>query len=60
MDKFKCPHCAGTISSEELAKFLASKGGQSHSKKKSEASRENGKKGGRPRKQKPASAEAKL
>ena len=51
-----CPHCSHEIDDQDLARYLAAKGGakggRSTSKAKQRASRENGKKGGRPRKQK--------
>lgn len=42
----KCPHCGKEIKVEDAAKAL----GSTKTKKKAAASRENGKKGGRPRK----------
>lgn len=48
----ECPHCHREIPDEAIAKHLASKGGRSTSKAKTEAARRNAKlggaKGGRP------------
>lgn len=53
-----CPHCSKPIDPELIIKtgsaLLGSKGGAKTSKSKASSSRENGKKGGRPRKQPPA------
>jgi hypothetical protein len=43
----KCPHCGKKISDYEIAKHLAQKGGSSKSEAKAAASRVNGLKGGR-------------
>jgi hypothetical protein len=50
-----CPHCNQPISDEEIAKHFASKGGSAKTEAKRQASRTNGKKGGRPvKKEEPA------
>lgn len=46
----RCPHCGEEISDDEVAKYLGQRGGKVKSEAKAKASRENGKKGGRPRK----------
>ena len=47
----KCPHCNTELTPEEVAKMLGKLGGRSTSEAKQKAARENGKKGGRPKKQ---------
>jgi len=51
-----CPHCHNEISEADIARHFAAiggrKGGQSTSEAKRQAARENGKRGGRPRKEK--------
>ena len=51
----KCPHCNKTINESDIAKHFASKGGAATSAQKKNASRANGKLGGRPRKKKDSS-----
>lgn len=46
----KCPHCLKNISDKLIARHLASKAGSVKSEAKATAARENGKKGGRPKK----------
>jgi hypothetical protein len=45
-----CPHCGKAISIKAAAEVLGKKGGAAKTDRKVTASRENGKKGGRPRK----------
>lgn len=45
-----CPNCGHKINVKKIMREMGSKGGKSTSEAKSNASRENGKKGGRPRK----------
>lgn len=46
----RCPHCGEQIDDKLIAKSLGSNGGSVLTEAKAKASRENGKKGGRPRK----------
>lgn len=45
-----CPHCKKKVPEKDINFFVTSRAGKAISKKKSKAARENGKKGGRPRK----------
>lgn len=49
-NKIKCPHCKKEIDIKEPFRQIGAIGGSSTSEKKQNSSRENGKKGGRPRK----------
>jgi hypothetical protein len=46
----KCPYCDAELTKEELTRLYNSMTGSILSDKKSEAARQNGKKGGRPKK----------
>lgn len=46
----ECPHCKAMIPDQDIAKYLAGKGGASTSDAKRAAAALNGKKGGRPKK----------
>ena len=46
----RCPHCGRDIDDQEVARHLAAKGGAARTELKREASRRNGRLGGRPRK----------
>lgn len=48
----KCPHCGKELDLEALRRELMAEQGRAKSEAKQAASRENGKKGGRPRKAK--------
>ena len=48
----KCPHCQGDIPLTLFTRYIGKLGGSKTSVVKKLSSRENGKKGGRPRKQK--------
>jgi len=52
-DNFTCPHCWKEIEAAEVNRWKASQVGRVKSEKTAAAARENGKKGGRPRKPKP-------
>lgn len=47
-----CPHCKKEISEKQILIFVAGRAGRFKSKRKADAARENGKKGGRPSKPK--------
>lgn len=49
-DEFKCPCCGEVIPDDVLASYLGKKRGSATSEAKANSARENGKKGGRPRK----------
>lgn len=46
----KCPCCNHEISDQDIAKYLATKGGKATTDAKKAAAKLNGKKGGRPKK----------
>jgi len=45
-----CPHCCKPIEAKTIYSLITSKAGKVKSEKKAKSSRENGKKGGRPKK----------
>ena len=52
LNMMKCPHCQGDIPMALFTRYIGKLGGSKTSAAKKLSSRENGKKGGRPRKQK--------